>query len=119
MRRTRWQRRTRLSRCSAIGGRPRPPWIRIGNVAVRGELEDGSEAFVVESEALGARMELDPLRAQIESAVRLLERTLRQVEPDIGDEAAGGPLGMRERAVVRHGEARLAIVLVHAEDVGA
>ena len=71
------------------------------DAALGGELEDRRETLVVQQEALGARMELDPARAGVEAAGRLLDRVLAQVEPDEGDEPAVRALCVRERAVVR------------------
>jgi len=76
------------------------------------------EALVVEGEPLGAWVELDPARAGVEAADGLLHRPLVDVEPDEGDEAAAGALGVRERALVRRPEARVPVGLVHAEHAG-
>ena len=46
---------------------------------------------------------------------RLLDRILAEVEPDERDQPAAGALGVRERAVVRRAERRVAVGLVHAE----
>ena len=61
-------------------------------------------------------MELDPSGTEIETPPCLLDGSSGQVETDEGDEPAAGAFGVRERAVVRDRERRLAIVLVHAED---
>ena len=70
-------RRTSASRCSAIGGQPAAAVDEDRHRALDGELEDRLQALVVERERLGARVELDPLRAEIEAAARLLERAAR------------------------------------------
>ena len=86
-----------------------------GDAPLGGEREDRLEPLVVQEEALRPRVELDPARPQIEAPCRLLDRLLRQVEPDEGDEEALGALGGRERAVVRGPEGGLAVGLVEAE----
>ena len=79
--------------------------------------EHGSEALVVEQEALGPRVQLDAARAAVEAAPRLLDRPLGEVEPHERDQPPLRPTGRLERAVVRGAEARVAVGLVHAEDV--
>ena len=85
------------------------------HAALRGELEDRAQALVRGGELLGAGVELDPARAGVEAAPRLLDRRLVQVEPHERDQPAVRPLGMGERAVVRGAEGRMAIRLVQAE----
>ena len=80
-----------------------------------GEREHGREPLVGRVEPLRARMELDPARAGVEAALRLLDRRLVQVEPHERDQPAAGALGERERAVVRGAERRVAVGLVEAE----
>ena len=82
---------------------------------LRGEREHGRQPLVVQHEALGARMELDPARAEVEAALGLLDRALRQVEADERDQPALRALRVLERAVVRRAESRVAVGLVHAE----
>src|SRR5262249_32152457 len=53
--------------------------------------------------------------AAVEAARGLLDRRLREVEPDERDQPAPRALRERERAVVRRTEARMAVGLVHAE----
>ena len=60
-------------------------------------------------------MELDPARAEVEAALGLLDRALRQVEPDERDQPSLGALRVLERTVVRRSERRVAVRLVHAE----
>ncbi len=86
-----------------------------GHTPVGGDLEDGREPLVVQEEPLGTRMELDPARAAVEAARRLLDRALREVEADEGDEPPTGALGVLERAVVRGAESRVPVGLVEAE----
>ena len=57
-------------------------------MARRGQREHRREPFVARVEALGTRVELDPARAEVEAALRLLERRLVQVEPYERDQAA-------------------------------
>ena len=65
------------------------------------EREDRLQPLVVERERLRARVQLDPARAEVEAAPRLLERLCGEVEPDEGDERSARALGVGERAVVR------------------
>ena len=77
------------------------------------------------AQALVAEWDAD-LRVELPEHARLvdvhthlghdIDGTSGQVETDEGDEPAAGAFGVRERAVVRDRERRLAIVLVHAED---
>ena len=60
-------------------------------------------------------MQLDPARARVEAALRLLDRRLVQVEPDERDQPPVRPRGEGERAVVRGRERRVAVGLVEAE----
>ena len=64
-------------------------------------------------------MELDPARAEVEAALGLLDRALRQVEPDERDQPSLRALRVLERAVVRRSERRVAVRLVHAEHEAA
>ena len=64
-------------------------------------------------------MELDPARAEVEAARRLLDRALAEVEPDERDEPALRALGEGERAVVGRAEGRMPVGLVEAEHEGA
>ena len=105
----------RARRPSAIGGRPRPPWIRIGTLPLRASCEDGPEPLVGRRELLGARVQLDPAGAEVEAARRLLDRRLVQVEADERDQPALRALGERERPVVGGAEARMPVGLVEAE----
>ena len=84
--------------------------------ALDGELEDRLEASVVECERLGAGVELDSSRPEVEAALRLVERIRGQIEADERNEPSARALRVRQRAVVRHAERGLAVVLVHAED---
>ena len=104
---------------SAIGGRPRPPWIRIGTRALGGEREHRLEPRVARGELLRARMQLDPAGAEVEAARRLLDRRLVQVEADERDQPAAAALRERERSVVRGAEAGVPVGLVEAEHEGA
>ena len=89
------------------------------DAALGREREHGPEPLVGRVEALGARVELDPARAGVEAAGRLLERRLVQVEADEGDQPSLRAGGDGERPVVRGAEGRVAVGLVEAEDEGA
>ena len=65
-----------------------------------GDREDRREPLVVEQELLRARVQLDAAGAAVEAALGLLDRRLREVEPDERDEAPARPLREGERAVV-------------------
>ena len=101
------------------GRQPAPAVDEDRDGSLHRELEDRAEALVVEGERLRSRMQLDPACADVESALRLLEGSLAEVEADERHEAALRALGVGEDAVVRDAEGRLAVVLVHAEDEGA
>ena len=90
-----------------------------GHPPLRRQLEHGREAGVVQQELLRARVELDPMRAAVEAPLRLGNRLLAQVEPDVWDHPPLRPFRERERAVVPRTEAGVAIGLVQAEDVAA
>ena len=79
------------------------------------ELEHRPEPLVGRVEALRARVQLDPARAGVEAARRLLDRRLVQVEPDERDEPPVRARGERERAVVRGAEGGMPVGLVEAE----
>ena len=107
---------TSAASSSAIGGSPRPPWIRIGTSALDGEREDRLQAVVPDRELLRAGMELDPARAEVEAADRLLERAGVEVEAHERDEAAR-PIAAAAASVRSFADAerRLAVGLVEAE----
>ena len=84
-----------------------------------GEREHRREALVVEEELLRARVELDPAGAEVEAALRLLDRLLVEGEPDEGDHAAARALRERERTVVAGPEAGMPVGLVQAEHEAA
>ena len=85
------------------------------NAAFRRQREDRREPLVARVEALGPRMELDPARAEVETAHRLLERRLVQVEPHERDQAAPGTGGEGQRPVVRSTKRGVPVGLVEAE----
>ncbi len=88
------------------------------DAALGREREDGREPLVVEQELLGARMELDPARAEVEAAARLLDRPLVEREPHERDEAAVRARRELERPVVTGLEAGMPVGLVEAEHEG-
>ena len=75
--------------------------------------------LVVQLELLGTGVELDPARAEVEAACRLLDRLLGQVEPHERDQTSARALGVGERAVVGRAERRVTVDLVHAEHEAA
>ena len=111
-------RSTRRASPAAIGGRPRPRVDQDRHAPLGGELEHRAEPLVGRVELLRARVELDPSRAGVEAARRLLDRRLVQVEADERDQPAVRALRERERAVVRGAERRVAVGLVEAEHEG-
>jgi len=90
-----------------------------GDATLGREGEDRRQPLVVEQKALGSRMELDPACAAVEAASRLLDRPLREIEPDKRDQYPAGALGSCQGAVVRSPKGRLAVGLVEAEGEGA
>jgi hypothetical protein len=85
---------------------------------VGGQGEHGCETLVVQEEALRARVQLDAAGAEVETARRLVDRILREIEANEGDEHAARAVGGGERAVVRGSKSRLAVGLVHTESEG-
>ena len=100
---------------SAIGGSPRPPWMRMGTRRSAASAKTGSSRGSSGKEALRPRVELDAPRAEIEASGRLLDRRLVEVEPHEREELAGRCGGVRERPVVRRREGRVVVGLVEAE----
>ena len=92
----------RTSRLEMLGDRRQPAAAvdEDRHRALEREREDRLEPLVVERERLRARVELDPARAEVERAPRLLERARRQVEAD-ERERASRPSGSRARACGR------------------
>src|SRR4051794_8249067 len=84
-----------------------------------GKLEDRTEPVVRGIELLRTWMELDPARAEVEAACRLLDRLLLQVEPDERDDATLRAGCERERPVVRGPKGRVPVGLVEAEHEAA
>ena len=89
------------------------------HAALGRQREDGREPLVVEEELLRARMELDPARAEVEAASRLLDRPLVEREPDERDEPAVRARRELERPVVAGAEAGMPVGLVEAEHEAA
>src|SRR5262249_47963377 len=82
------------------------------------ELEHGREPLVVQQELLRTRMELDPARAEIQAALRLLDRALAHVEAHERDQSTVASRSELERAVVAGPEAGVPVRLVEAEHEG-
>ena len=87
------------ARPSAIGGKPRPPWIRIGHAALRCEREHRLEPRVVRQEPLRARVELDPARTQRRGSARPPRAGIRSGRA--GRTAASAPPESAAHASVR------------------
>ena len=100
-------------------GQSAPSVDEDGYPALGGECEDRVEPLVVQKESLCPRVELDPARAEVEAAPRLLFGSLGEVEADEGDQSPVRPLGVCERPVVGGAEAGMTIGLVEAEHEGA
>ena len=83
------------------------------------KLEYRAQAVVARVELLGPGMELDPARAEVEAAGRLLDRLLVQIEPDEGNDAALRAGRKCQRAVVCRTERRVPVGLVEAEHEAA
>ena len=83
------------------------------------EREHRREPLVVEQEALGPRVQLDPASAEVEATGRLLDRIFPEVEPDERDQSPAGAPRLLERPVVGRSEGRVPVGLVHAEHEGA
>ena len=83
-----WRSSRRASE-SAIGGRPRPPWIRIGTRRSAASAKTGSSRGSSGQEPLRPRMELDPARAEVDAPRRLRHRLLVEVEAHERNSSAG------------------------------
>ena len=97
---------------------PAPAVDENRHAAFGGDREHRCEAVVVEQEFLRAGMELDAARTAVETTLRLLDRRLGQVEPDVGDQPSIRAFGCFQRPVVAGLEPWLPVGLVEAEDVG-
>ena len=104
-------------RCEVVADRRQPAAAvdQDRHLALDREREDGVEPLVADGELLGAGMELDPARAEVEAAPGLLDRALCEVEAHERDDPVGVLGRVGERAVVRGRECRLAVGLVEAE----
>ena len=88
------------------------------HAALGGQGEDGREPFVVEEELLGAGVELDAARAEVEAAAGLLDGAFAEVEAHERDEASLRAGGELQRPVVARSKAGVPIWLVEAEHEG-
>ncbi len=82
------------------------------HAAVLGEAGEVLDRGLAHRELLGARVELDPVGAEVEAALRLGERAVVRVDPAEVDDAAVGAGLDRPRLVVG---GRVAVRLVHRE----
>jgi hypothetical protein len=96
-----------------------PPVDQDRDAPLGRELEDRRQPLVVEQEPLGARVQLDPPRAEIDAAPCLLDWLLRKVEPRERDQPPFRPPRVLECAVVRRAEGRVPVGLVEAEHEAA
>src|SRR6476619_8117976 len=71
---------------------PAPSVDEDRNVPLRRQRENRRQPLVVQQEPLRAWMQLDPPGAEIEAARRLLDRLLREVEADEGNQPPLGAL---------------------------
>ena len=94
---------------------PAPAVDQDRHAPLRREREHRRQALVVEQEPLRPRMQLDPARACVEAAGRLLDRLFGEVEPHERNQASLRALRVGECAVVRGAERRVPVGLVHAE----
>ena len=101
-----------------LGGdrrQPAPGVDQDRDVPLGGEREHRREPLVVEQELLRPRVQLDPARAEVEAARRLLHRPLVEREPHERDQPALRARGELERPVVAGLEAGMTVGLVEAE----
>ena len=108
-------RSTSARRPAAIGGRPRPPWIRIGTFHSDASSNTGPSRSSVDWKPCARGWSLIPARAGLETASRLVERRLVQVEAHERDQTSFRTRRERQRSVVRGAERRVAVGLVEAE----
>jgi hypothetical protein len=85
-------------------------------VALAGEGEDITQGGVVEREALGARVQLDPPSSGLQAALGLGQRLVLRIEPAEGHKATVRGGGLGEHHVVRR---LVAAGLLHGEDGGS
>ena len=78
---------TRRARWSAIGGSPRPPWMRIGTRRSAASSKIGASRWSFRRKRCARGWSLIPRAPRSRQRVGLLDRILAQVEPDEGDEA--------------------------------
>ena len=71
--------------CRPSAGMPRPAWQRIVSRLLLREREDGLQVRMVEREALGARVQLDPAGTRGECPLGLGERGVVRVEAAEGE----------------------------------
>ena len=109
------RRRRGCRRWSAIGGRPRPPWIRIGTRRSAASAKTGSSRSSSSRKPCARGWSLIPRAPRSRQRVASSIGLLGEVEPDERDEQAVRALGGRERAVVGRAEGGLAVGLVEAE----
>ena len=76
------------SACLPSAGIPRPAWQSTVRPTLVGEREDRLQVWVIEREALGARVQLDAAGAGGERALGLGQRRAVRVEPAEGEELA-------------------------------
>ena len=108
-------RRTRASRSSAIGGRPRPPWMRIGTDRSTASAKTGCSRSSLRANACARGCSLIPRAPRSRQRRASSSGCVGEIEADERDELPCRALGVGERPVVRDGERRLAVVLVEAE----
>ena len=98
------------------GGNAAPGVNQDRDAALAGERDERLDRRMVEREALGTRMELDPARPGREAAARLGERVVVRVDATEREKATVRCAGGRDRLVVG---LRVAAGLVHREADGA
>ena len=109
------QRSTRAWRSAAIGGSPRPPWMRIGTFRSAASSKTGGSRASFSAIFCARGCSLIPFAPRSRQRIASSIGILVEVEAHERDEAAVGLLGEGERAVVRRAEGGMPVGLVEAE----
>ena len=109
------KRSTRCRRPSAIGGRPRPPWIRIGTRRSQASSKTGASRSSFSRNFCARGCSLIPRAPASRQRRASSIGPFCEVEPDERHEPALGARRVVERAVVRGAEAGMPVGLVEAE----
>ena len=111
-------RKARSASPSAIGGMPRPAWIRIGTLASSASLKMRLHLGAVERKGLRARVQLDAAGSLGDAALALGDRGFGGIESTERDQASLAFAGPLQHAVVGQAVGGLALGVVQREHAG-